>query len=68
MKRTNIVLDEKLVDEAKRATGLRTSRSLVDFALRELVRRHNRAKLLKFRGKVKWTGSLEEMRSVRGTG
>ena len=39
MKRTNIVLDEQLVTRGKRLTGLKTSRALVDHALREMVRR-----------------------------
>lgn len=43
--RTNIVLDEDLVAEAQRVTGLQTKREVVDFALKELVRQRRRGKL-----------------------
>jgi Arc/MetJ family transcription regulator len=66
MKRTNVVLDEKLVERGKRLTGLRTTRSLVEHALRELVRRKNQKRILKLRGKVDWSGDLTAMRSTRG--
>ena len=36
--RTNIVLDEKLIEKGKRYTGINTKKELVDFALRELIR------------------------------
>ena len=66
VKRTNIVLDEKLVESGKRLTGLETTRSLVEHALRELIRRKNQRRILKLRGTVKWEGNLEEMRAGRG--
>lgn len=66
MKRTNIVLDEKLVSRGKRMTGLKTTRGLVDHALRELVRRKNQRRILALRGEVDWRGDLSRMRSVRG--
>ena len=65
MKRTNIVLDEKLVREGLKSTGLKTQRALVDFALRELVRREKQTDLLAFKGKVRWVGDLNRMRSTR---
>ncbi len=66
MIRTNVVLDEELVERGKRLTGLRTTRSLVDHALRELVRRKNQRRILELRGKVDWSGDLGAMRSTRG--
>ena len=65
MKRTNIVLNEKLVREGLKSTGLKTRRSLVDFALRELVRREKQTGLLALKGKVRWVGDLTQMRSTR---
>ena len=65
MKRTNIVLDEKLVGEAKHVTGLKTTKELVHHALRELVRLHRQKDLLKLRGKVRWVGDLDAMRAGR---
>lgn len=67
MKRTNIVLDEKLVMQGKRLTGLKTSRDLVDLALRELVRRRNQRRILELEGAVEWQGDLGRMRMARGT-
>jgi Arc/MetJ family transcription regulator len=64
--RTNIVLDSKLVEAALKATGLKTRRELVDFALRELLRHKQQKKLLALKGKVDWAGDLAEMRSGRG--
>jgi Arc/MetJ family transcription regulator len=66
MKRTNVVLDEQLVTRGKRLTGLRTSRALIDHALREMVRRGDQRQLLELRGKVVWGGDLTAMRSARG--
>jgi Arc/MetJ family transcription regulator len=64
--RTNIVLDGKLVEAGLKATGLKTRRELVDFALRELLRHKQQKKLLSLKGKVSWEGNLEEMRTGRG--
>jgi Arc/MetJ family transcription regulator len=65
MKRTNIVLDEKLVRQGLRSTGMKTRRALVDYALRELVRREKQVGLLALKGKVQWEGNLDAMRSTR---
>lgn len=65
MKRTNIVLDEKLVEESKKLTGIKTVKEVVDYALREVVRRKKQLGLLKLKGKVKWVGKLDEMRATR---
>ncbi|MFW6161666.1 MAG: type II toxin-antitoxin system VapB family antitoxin [Planctomycetota bacterium] len=65
MKRTNVVLDEELVAEAKKATGIKTTRELVDTALRELLRQKDIRKILELRGQVEWEGDLSEMRRLR---
>ena len=64
--RTNILLDSKLVEAGLKATGLKTRRELVDFALRELLRHKQQQKILSLKGKVTWEGDLEEMRTGRG--
>lgn len=61
--RTNIVLDKQLVETALQATGLKTRRQLVEYALRELVRHHQQRKLLDLKGKIKWEGDLASMRA-----
>ncbi len=64
-KRTNVVLDEDLIQAGLKATGLKTRRELIEFALRELVRRENLKKLLELEGKIHWEGDLSEMRRRR---
>jgi Arc/MetJ family transcription regulator len=66
MIRTNIVLDEDLVEEGMKITGLKTRRGLVDYALRELIRRQNQTKkILGLKGKIHWEGNLEASRQGR---
>jgi Arc/MetJ family transcription regulator len=65
MKRTNIVIDEKLVKDALEATGLKTRRELVDYALRELLRRESQKKILELKGRINWEGDLSSMRQGR---
>ena len=65
MSRTNIVLDNQLVEEGMKLTGLKTKRNLVDHALRELLRHEKQTKILELRGKIEWDGNLDEMRAGR---
>jgi len=67
-KRTNIVLDEALIEAGLKATGLKTRKELVDFALRDLLRREAQRKILELKGKVHWEGDLSEMRKRRTSG
>jgi Arc/MetJ family transcription regulator len=64
-KRTNIVLDENLIEAGLKATGLKTRKELVDFALRDLLRREAQMKILELKGNVHWEGNLSEMRKGR---
>jgi Arc/MetJ family transcription regulator len=63
--RTNIVIDDKLMRDALRATGLKTKREAVELGLRTIVRLNNQSELRRLRGKVQWQGDLEAMRSDR---
>jgi Arc/MetJ family transcription regulator len=65
MKRTNIVIDEKLLEDGLKATGLKTRRELVDYALRELLRQESQKKILELKGTVHWEGNLSSMRQGR---
>jgi Arc/MetJ family transcription regulator len=65
MKRTNIVLDDKLVDECMKMTGISTQRALIDHALRELLRHEAQTKILELKGNVHWKGDLSEWRRGR---
>jgi Arc/MetJ family transcription regulator len=62
MKRTNLVLDEKLLEEATRLAGQRTFSATVDLALAEFVRRARAGKILDLAGSGLWEGDLAEMR------
>lgn len=66
-KRTNIVIDEGLIEAGLKATGLKTRRELVDFALRDLLRREAQRKILELKGRVRWEGDLSEMRKRRAS-
>lgn len=65
MARTNIELDDMLVKEGFKVTGMRTKRDLVNCALEELVKKARRKRMLKLEGKVLWVGSLSRMRTGR---
>jgi Arc/MetJ family transcription regulator len=65
IKRTNIVMDEGLVRQGLKATGIKTRRALVHHALQELVRREKQMGLLNLEGKIRWTGNLNAMRRSR---
>lgn len=64
-KQRNIVLEEELVSKGMRLTGLRTQKALIDYALRELVRREEQKSILKLKGKISWEGDLDQLRSNR---
>jgi Arc/MetJ family transcription regulator len=63
--RTNIVIDDKLMKDALRATGLKTKREAVELGLRTVLRLRQQEELRRFRGKVHWQGDLEAMRTDR---
>ncbi len=60
--RTNIVLDDELVNNCIKATGIKTKKSLIDYALKELLRHKKQRRILELKGKVTWEGNLNEMR------
>jgi Arc/MetJ family transcription regulator len=61
--RTNIVIDDKLMDEVMKATGVQTKREAVELGLKTLIRLKKQEGLKAFRGRLKWDGDLESMRS-----
>jgi Arc/MetJ family transcription regulator len=60
--RTNIVIDDKLMADALRATGLKTKREAVELGLRTLLRLRRQSEIKKLRGKITWEGDLDAMR------
>lgn len=65
MGRTNVVLDDELVEECQKLTGIETRRALIDYALHEVKRRGNQRRLLELKGTVKWEGNLSDWRKER---
>lgn len=62
MMRTNIVIEDALMDEALKVTGVRTKREAVELGLRTLVRLRRQEDIRQLRGKIAWNGDLEAMR------
>ena len=60
--RTNIVIDDELMRETLRATGLKTKKDAVDLGLRTLLHLRKQGEIRKLRGKVKWVGDPDKMR------
>lgn len=61
--RTNIVIDDKLMKDALRATGAKTKREVVERGLKTLVDMRKQENARQLRGKIKWEGNLDEMRT-----
>jgi Arc/MetJ family transcription regulator len=61
--RTNIVIDDSLMTDALKATGLKTKKEAVELGLKTLVRLKKQAEVKEWRGKLKWEGDLSDMRS-----
>jgi Arc/MetJ family transcription regulator len=66
--RTNIVLDDDLVNEALQVTGVRTKREVVHVALQELVRSRKKKPLTDLAGKIRFRNGFDHktMRKLRG--
>ena len=60
--RIKVVIDEDLMDEALKVTGLKTKRQAIEEGLRLLVRTRRKARVRRLRGTLRWEGSLDDMR------
>ena len=56
------MIDDKLMRDTLRATGLKTKREAVEEGLRSLLRLKRQAEIRKLRGKLNWRGDLDAMR------
>jgi len=61
--RTNVVIDDELMEEALALSGLRTKKAAIEAGLRLLVKFSWQAKAKNFRGKFEWIGDLDRMRT-----
>ena len=60
--RTNIVIDDNLMETALKASGYSTKKEAAEQGLKLLVLRSQQQDIRKLRGRVKWEGDLDEMR------
>ena len=63
--RTNIVIDDKLMKDALKATGVKTKREAVELGLKTLVDLRKQEQVRQLRGKITWEGDLNAMRTDR---
>lgn len=63
--RTNIEIDQDLMATALKASGLKTKKAAVEEGLRLLVQTRAQGQIRRLRGKLRWEGSLDEMRRDR---
>jgi Arc/MetJ family transcription regulator len=61
--RTNIVIDDRLMRDTLRATGLKTKREAVELGLRTLLRLRKQGEIRRLRGQLHWQGDLDRMRN-----
>jgi Arc/MetJ family transcription regulator len=59
--RTNVVINDELMTSALKVSGQKTKKAAIEAGLKLLIQ----AELRKFRGKLKWAGDLDKMRSDR---
>jgi Arc/MetJ family transcription regulator len=62
MEPLNLMIDNELLEAGLKVTGLKSRNKLVEFALRELLRREAQKKLLELKGKIDWAGHLKMTR------
>ena len=62
--RTNIEIDDKLMNDAIKASGAKTKKAAVELGLKTLIRLKQQEKIQSYRGKLRWSGNLDEMRSA----
>lgn len=60
--RTNIVINDRLMEEALKCTGLTTKREVVELGLKTLIKLKQQESIKQFRGKLQWEGDLNEFR------
>lgn len=65
MSRTNIDLNDKLVEEALELTKMKTKKEVVNYALSDLVRKKKRKEILRLMGSRCWKGNLDLLRRTR---
>ncbi len=63
--RTNIVIDDELMSDALKVTGVKTKKEAVELGLKMLIQLKKQAEAKEWRGKLAWEGDLAGMRQTR---
>jgi len=58
--RTNVVLDDELMASALKVSGLKTKKDAIEEGLRLLIQVKSQKEIKRYRGKLKWSGNLDE--------
>jgi Arc/MetJ family transcription regulator len=61
--RTNIVIDDDLMEEALKVSRLKTKKEVVEEGLKLLIQRKKKKNIKNLRGKLQWRGDLDQMRT-----
>lgn len=61
--RTNVVIDDQLMEKALKLSGFNTKKDAIEAGLKLLVKFSSQEKIKNFRGKLKWYGDLNKMRT-----
>ena len=62
--RTNIEIDDRLMDDVLKATGLKTKKDAVELGLRTVLKLKKQESIRNFRGRLNWEGDLDDMRNA----
>ena len=57
--KTNIIIDEQLIADALKVTGLKTKTEVIEMGLKTLMNFNKQEQIKQFKGKLKWEGDLE---------
>lgn len=63
--RTNVILDEELINKALNLGGYKTKKAAIEAGLRLVVQINSQKRLRALRGKVTWEGDLDAMRKMQ---
>lgn len=60
--RTNVIIDDQLMEAALKSSGLRTKKDAIEEGLKLLVQVKRQKEIRRYRGKLQWSGNLDAMR------
>ncbi|MEH2050173.1 type II toxin-antitoxin system VapB family antitoxin [Nostoc sp.] len=61
--KTNFFIDENLIDEAIKVTGLKTKQEVIELGLKTVIKLKQQEKIKAYRGNLQWEGDLDVIRT-----